>query len=66
LVEVEKVSLKEMQMWKLNYPEAFKREYDPAFGLQFNAWIESRKDEKDVCNLAFQPPFYCIAGINII
>jgi molybdopterin guanine dinucleotide-containing S/N-oxide reductase-like protein len=40
LVEVEKVSMDEMEEWRKKYPEAFEREYDPASGLRFNAWVE--------------------------
>jgi molybdopterin guanine dinucleotide-containing S/N-oxide reductase-like protein len=40
LVEVEKVTIAQMDQWKQQYPEAFEREYDPASGLQFNAWVE--------------------------
>ena len=40
LVEVEKVTMAEMEEWKKQYPEAFNREYDPASGLRFNAWVE--------------------------
>jgi trimethylamine-N-oxide reductase (cytochrome c) len=29
-----------MDEWKKQYPEAFEREYDPAVGLVFDAWIE--------------------------
>jgi hypothetical protein len=29
-----------MEEWMTEYPDAFKREYDPASGLRFNAWIE--------------------------
>jgi trimethylamine-N-oxide reductase (cytochrome c) len=43
LVEVEKVTLKEMDEWMTEYPDAFKREYDPASGLRFNAWVEGDK-----------------------
>ena len=43
LVEVEKVSLAQMEEWKEQYPEAFSREYDPASGLRFDAWIEGGK-----------------------
>lgn len=39
LVEVEKVTMSQIEQWKEQYPEAFKREYDPASGLRFNAWI---------------------------
>ncbi len=40
LVEVDKVTMAQMESWKDNYPESFAREYDPASGLRFNAWIE--------------------------
>ena len=40
LVEVQKVSRGEMDDWRRQYPEAFEREYDPASGLRFNAWVE--------------------------
>jgi molybdopterin guanine dinucleotide-containing S/N-oxide reductase-like protein len=40
LVEVEKVTLGQMEEWKKQYPAAFEREYDPASGLRFNAWVE--------------------------
>jgi trimethylamine-N-oxide reductase (cytochrome c) len=40
LVEVERVSLGQMEEWKKQYPDAFEREYDPASGLRFNAWVE--------------------------
>jgi molybdopterin guanine dinucleotide-containing S/N-oxide reductase-like protein len=36
LVEVEKVDLAKLRN---KYPEAFKREYDPASGLLFNSWV---------------------------
>jgi anaerobic selenocysteine-containing dehydrogenase len=39
LVEVKKVSMAEMQGWRERYPEAFAREYDPASGLRFEAWV---------------------------
>ena len=42
LVQVEKVSSAEMETWRTNYPEAFKREYDAASGLHSDAWIELR------------------------
>ncbi len=44
LVEVEKVTLAQMEKWKEQYPEAFDREYDPASGLRFNAWVEGGMD----------------------
>jgi anaerobic selenocysteine-containing dehydrogenase len=37
LVEVEGADLDELRK---KYPEAFEREYDPAAGLRFNAWVE--------------------------
>jgi len=37
LVEVESVNLEELRK---KYPEVFKREYEPASGLRFNAWVE--------------------------
>jgi len=40
LVDVQKVSAAEMEEWKKLYPDAFEREYDPASGLRFNAWVE--------------------------
>jgi trimethylamine-N-oxide reductase (cytochrome c) len=40
LVEIEKVSMAQMEDWKKKYPAAFNREYDAAAGLRFNAWIE--------------------------
>jgi len=40
LVEVEKLSMEQMEEWRNQYPEAFAKEYDPASGLRFNAWIE--------------------------
>ena len=40
LVEVEKVSTAQMEEWREKYPEAFEREYHPASGLRFNAWVE--------------------------
>jgi molybdopterin guanine dinucleotide-containing S/N-oxide reductase-like protein len=40
LVAVEKVSMAQMEEWREQYPDAFQREYDPASGLRFNAWVE--------------------------
>ena len=40
LVEVEPVSMAQMEEWIKHYPEAFEREYDPAAGLRFNARVE--------------------------
>jgi trimethylamine-N-oxide reductase (cytochrome c) len=39
LVEVQKVTMAEMEAWKEKYPEAFARDYDPAYGLKFEAWV---------------------------
>jgi molybdopterin guanine dinucleotide-containing S/N-oxide reductase-like protein len=43
LVDVQKVTQAQMKEWRNLYPEAFEREYDPASGLHFNAWIEGGK-----------------------
>jgi trimethylamine-N-oxide reductase (cytochrome c) len=40
LVEVEKVTGAQMQEWRENYPEAFARDYDPAYGPFFSGWVE--------------------------
>ncbi len=40
LVEVERVTMAQMEEWMKQYPEAFEKEYDPASGLRFNAWVE--------------------------
>ena len=40
LVDVQKVSGEEWEEWRRDYPEAFSREYDPASGLRFSAWVE--------------------------
>jgi trimethylamine-N-oxide reductase (cytochrome c) len=45
-VEVAGVTMEEMDGWKKKYPEAFDREYDPASGLRFNAWIEGEYKRK--------------------
>jgi trimethylamine-N-oxide reductase (cytochrome c) len=39
LVEVEKVTTAQMEEWQRKYPEAFAREYEPASGLCFDAWM---------------------------
>ena len=39
LVEVQRVTGEEMDRWKRENPEAFKRKYDPAAGLRFDAWV---------------------------
>ena len=43
LVEVEKMTLAQMEKWREQYPQSFKREYDPASGLRFNGWVEGEK-----------------------
>jgi trimethylamine-N-oxide reductase (cytochrome c) len=40
LVEVAKVTMAQMEAWRKQYPGAFAKEYDPASGLRFNAWVE--------------------------
>jgi anaerobic selenocysteine-containing dehydrogenase len=40
LVELRKVTAAEMEEWRKKYPEAFARDYDPAYGLKFGAWVE--------------------------
>jgi anaerobic selenocysteine-containing dehydrogenase len=40
LVEAEKLSADEMSEWMEKYPDAFERDYDPASGLCFEAWVE--------------------------
>ena len=49
LVDVQKVTEKDYQEWRSLDPEAFdnayQREYDPAAGLRFNAWVEGGMDK---------------------
>ncbi len=40
LVQVEKVSLDQMDQWKKQYPDAFERAYDPDAGLRLEGWLE--------------------------
>ncbi len=40
LVDVAMVSMSQMDDWRKQYPESFAKEYDPASGLRFNAWVE--------------------------
>jgi trimethylamine-N-oxide reductase (cytochrome c) len=40
LVNVEKVTMAQMEEWEKLFPESFMKEYDPASGLRFDAWIE--------------------------
>ncbi len=46
LVDVEKVTMAEMEAWREKYPEAFAREYDPASGLRFEAWVLKEGEAK--------------------
>ncbi|MFC2063566.1 molybdopterin-dependent oxidoreductase [Chloroflexota bacterium] len=39
LADVEKLSGEQMQEWRDNYPEAFARDYDPAYGPFFSGWV---------------------------
>jgi hypothetical protein len=39
LVEVEKVTMAQMEEWKKKYPDAFERKYDAAAGLRFDAHV---------------------------
>ena len=41
LVDVERVTMSEMEEWKRQYPDAFERKYDPASGLCFDAWVSA-------------------------
>jgi len=44
LVQVGKLDSAEMEDWRKKYPEAFSRDYDPAYGLKFGAWVEGGMD----------------------
>jgi molybdopterin guanine dinucleotide-containing S/N-oxide reductase-like protein len=39
LVQIEKLSLDEMEQWKKDYPDAFARKYDYDSGPCFDAWV---------------------------
>jgi molybdopterin guanine dinucleotide-containing S/N-oxide reductase-like protein len=39
LVDVQKVTMSQMDQWKAKFPEAFEREYDPGSGLRFDGWV---------------------------
>ena len=39
LVEVARVTGSEMEEWRKKYPEAFARNYDPAYGPLFSGWV---------------------------
>jgi len=43
LAELERVSPEQMGRWMSEYPDAFNRDYDPASGLRFDAWIQGEK-----------------------
>jgi trimethylamine-N-oxide reductase (cytochrome c) len=45
LVEIEKVSLAQMEEWKKKYPEAFRKDYSPSAGLRFDAVVEKVKSK---------------------
>jgi len=40
LVQIEKLSLDEMEQWRKDYPDSFARKYDYASGNCFDAWID--------------------------
>jgi trimethylamine-N-oxide reductase (cytochrome c) len=40
LIEIEKLDPREMEQWRQQYPEAFARDYDPAYGPLFSGWVE--------------------------
>ena len=40
LVEVQKVTMSEMEEYQKQYPEAFSRNYDSAMGLLFDSWVQ--------------------------
>lgn len=40
LCQVEKLTGTMMDEWRAKYPEAFKRDYDPAYGPLFSGWVE--------------------------
>jgi trimethylamine-N-oxide reductase (cytochrome c) len=40
LVDVQKVTMAQMEDWNKQFPEAFEREYDSKAGLRFDAWVE--------------------------
>ena len=46
LVDVQKVSMAEMEAWREKYPEAFARDYDPAAGLRFDTWVLEEGEAK--------------------
>jgi hypothetical protein len=40
LVDVEMVTVAQMEEWQRQYPEAFAKEYEPASGLRFDTWVD--------------------------
>jgi len=40
LIQIEKLDPAEMEGWRKQYPEAFARDYDPAYGPLFTGWVE--------------------------
>jgi len=40
LVELEKLEPNELEQWRKTYPDAFARDYDPAYGPLFTGWID--------------------------
>jgi molybdopterin guanine dinucleotide-containing S/N-oxide reductase-like protein len=44
LVNIDKVTMAQMEAWREKYPEAFAREYDPVSGLRSDAWIIQEED----------------------
>ncbi len=40
LVQIAKLEPNEMEQWRQQYPEAFARDYDPAYGPLFSGWVE--------------------------
>jgi anaerobic selenocysteine-containing dehydrogenase len=40
LVQVEKLDPAQMEEWRKTYPEAFARDYDPAYGIKYDGWVE--------------------------
>jgi len=43
LVEVEKLPGNEMDQWRKDHPEAFARDYDPAYGPLFSGWVVKKE-----------------------
>jgi trimethylamine-N-oxide reductase (cytochrome c) len=45
LAELARVTANEMEAWRKQYPEAFARNYDPAYGPLFKGWVVSSSDD---------------------